>query len=123
MSRFFGAEDQRMTDPTNNEEAAMIEQPPRNTAFKIAAIYAGISVLWILFSDQFVSILIKNIEVITRIQMVKGWFFVFATSCLLFFFLQRDIKRYHHIEAELRHSRTQLQSLMDAMPIALSWAT
>ncbi len=54
-------------------EAAFPVQSPRHTAFKIAFIYASISVIWILFSDQLLSIFVKDIEIITRIQMVmKG---------------------------------------------------
>jgi hypothetical protein len=64
-----------MSDKPTYEEAAFPVQSPRHTAFKIAFIYASISVLWILFSDQLLSIFAKNIEIITRMQMVKGWLF------------------------------------------------
>lgn len=110
-----------MFDKQTDEEAAVSVQPPRHTAFKIAFIYASISVLWILFSDQLLSIFVKDIETITRMQMVKGWFFVLTTSCIIYFLLQKDIKKYSQVEETLRHSQEQLLSLMDAMPIALSW--
>ena len=103
------------------EEAASPLQSPRHTAFKIASIYASISVIWILFSDQLLSIIVKDIETITRMQMVKGWLFVLATSYLIFLLLQKDIKKYCRVEEALRNSQEQLLSLMDAMPIALSW--
>ncbi len=103
-------------------EAAFPVQSPRHTAFKIAFIYASISVIWILFSDQLLSIFVKDIETITRIQTVKGWFFVLATSYLIFLLLQKEIKKYCQVEEALRHSKEQLLSLMDALPIALSWA-
>ena len=79
-----------MSDQPTYEEAAFPVQSPRYTAFKIAFFYASISVIWILFSDQLLSILVKDIETITRIQMVKGWFFVFATSYLIFLLLQSN---------------------------------
>jgi PAS domain S-box-containing protein len=110
-----------MFDKPTYEEAAFPVQSPKHTAFKIAFIYASISVLWILFSDQLLSIFVKNIETITRMQMVKGWFFVLTTSCIIYFLLQKDIKRYNQVEETLRHIQEQLLSLMDAMPIALSW--
>jgi len=111
-----------MFDKPTYEKAAVPAKSPRHTAFKIAFIYAGISVLWILFSDQLLFIFVKNIETITRMQMVKGWFFVLTTSCIIFFLLQKDIKKYSQVEETLRHSQEQLLSLMDAMPIALSWS-
>jgi PAS domain S-box-containing protein len=111
-----------MSDKPTYEEAVFPVQSPRHTAFKIAFIYASISVIWILFSDQLLSIFVKDIETITRIQMAKGWFFVLATSYLIFLLLQKDIKKYCQVEEALRHSQEQLLSLMDTMPIALAWA-
>jgi PAS domain S-box-containing protein len=111
-----------MFDKLTSEEAAFHVQSPRHTAFKIAFIYAIISVLWILFSDQLLSIFVRDIETITRMQMVKGWFFVLTTSCIIFFLLQKDIKKYSQVEKALRHSQEQILSLMNAVPIALSWA-
>jgi PAS domain S-box-containing protein len=111
-----------MPDKLSYEEKALPVLSPRHTAFKIAVIYASISVLWILFSDQLLSIFVKDIDTITRMQMVKGWFFVLTTSGILFFLLQRDIKKHRQVEETLRHIQNQLISLMDAMPIALSWA-
>jgi hypothetical protein len=99
-----------MSDKPTFEEAAFPVQSPRHTAFKIAFIYASISVIWILFSDQLLSIIVKDIETITRIQMVKGWFFVLATSYLIFLLLQKDIKKYCQVEEALRDSQEQLLS-------------
>jgi PAS domain S-box-containing protein len=110
-----------MYDKSALEEVATSLQSPRYTAFKIAFIYACISAVWILFSDQLLSMFVKDIEIITRIQMVKGWVFVLATSFLIFLLLQNDIKKYRQVEEALRHSKKQLLSLMDAMPVALSW--
>jgi PAS domain S-box-containing protein len=111
-----------MSDKPTDAEADISLQSPRNTAFKTAFIYASISVIWILFSDQLLSIFVRNIETLTRMQMVKGWFFVLATSYLIFLILQKDIKKYCQVEEALRHNKEQLLSLMDALPIGLSWA-
>ncbi len=118
---FIQTEDPIMFDKPSYEKAAVSVQSPKHTAFKIAFIYASFSVLWILFSDQLLSIFVKNIETITRMEMVKGWFFVLTTSWIIYFLLQKDIKKYSTVEETLRNSQEQLLSLMDAMPIALSW--
>ena len=111
-----------MSEIQGYEETAIPVQSPRHTAFKTAFVYAVVSVLWILFSDQLLSFFVKDIETITRLQMMKGWFFVLATSYLIFALLQADIKKYAQVAKALRHSREQLLTLMDAMPTALSWA-
>ena len=111
-----------MPDKPATAEAALHTQSPRYTAHKIALIYAGISVLWILFSDQLLSALVNDIDTMTRIQMVKGWIFILATSYLIFLLLHRDIKKYSRVEEALRYSREQLLSLMDTLPTAVSWA-
>ena len=69
-----------MSDKSINEEAVFAAQPPRHTAFKISLIYASISVIWILFSDQLLPNVAKDIETITWIQMGKGWLFVLSPT-------------------------------------------
>jgi len=104
-------------------DGAMIpEQTLKNTALKVALIYASISVLWILFSDQILSIVVKDIDTMTRLQMVKGWFFVLATSYIIYILLQNDLKRYLRVYEALQQSQQNLLSLMEALPTAVSWA-
>jgi len=103
-----------MSDKPTYEEAAVAVQSPTHTALKIASIYAGVSILWILFSDQLLSILVKDIETITRIQMVKGWFFVLTTSYLIFFLLRKDIKRFYQAEKALEESENRYRTLFDS---------
>jgi hypothetical protein len=50
-------------------------QNPTLTASKIALIYALVSVVWILFSDQLLAATVTSVETITVMQMVKGWAF------------------------------------------------
>jgi len=95
---------------------------PKHTALKIAAIYASISAIWILFSDQLLSIVVKDIGTITWIQMFKGWFFILATSYLIFLLLRRDIQKHSRVQQALKLSQEQLLSLMEALPVAISWA-
>lgn len=110
--------------PNNPTSIEMIPptQSPMHAALKISCIYAIISILWILFSDSFLSFLVDDIEVLTRMQMVKGWFFVLATSLLIFFMLQKDLKKIFRIKETLRNSREQLLTLMNSLPTALAWA-
>jgi len=102
--------------------AAVPKQSLKKTALKVALIYASISVLWILFSDQLLSSVVKDIETMTWLQMVKGWFFVLATSYIIYLLLENDLKRYFQVQEALQHSQQHLLSLMEALPTAVSWA-
>ncbi len=56
---------------------------------KIAAIYAVIGGLWILFSDQLLAALVSDPVTFTRLGMLKGWFYVFVTAGLLYVLIRR----------------------------------
>jgi len=111
-----------MSDTSTSTEAVFPDQSLKNTAVKVALIYAGISVSWILFSDQLLAFFIKDVDVMIQLQMVKGWFFVLATSYIIYLLLQKDLKQFVQIQKKLQHRRGYLQTLMDALPIAVSWA-
>jgi hypothetical protein len=53
--------------------------------------YLGVGVLWILCSDWLLGSLIHDTELLTRIQTVKGWLFLLATSCLLHLLIRRGL--------------------------------
>ncbi|HTY36163.1 MAG TPA: PAS domain S-box protein [Bacteroidota bacterium] len=65
--------------------------------FKYTFIYAGISCLWILFSDKLVTLADpKDFEVIST---AKGWLFVAVTATLLYAMLVRNANRIMMTEA------------------------
>ncbi|BDQ02916.1 PAS domain S-box protein [Ignavibacterium sp.] len=68
-------------------------------AFKIPLIYLILSTIWIFTSDAFVERLTSNPNELTRLQTVKGWIFVFASTLLLYFLIKYDRKK---IEDALR---------------------
>lgn len=62
-------------------------------ALRVALIYAGFSLLWILFSDQIVLYIVQDVEVLTGIQMIKGWVFVIVTAFIVYVLLYREITK------------------------------
>jgi signal transduction histidine kinase len=60
-----------------------------DTSLKITAIYAVMGGLWILFSDQLLAALVSDPATITRLGMLKGWFYVIATAGLLYVLIRR----------------------------------
>jgi PAS domain S-box-containing protein len=55
----------------------------------IAAIYAAVGVLWIIFSDSIVNYFTKGSEELLIIAQVKGVGFVLVTATILFFLIKR----------------------------------
>ncbi len=69
---------------------------PWKGAGRIALVYLVLGSLWILFTDRAVSALELDEQWITKINMIKGWFFVFTTAVLIFSLIFRmlaEIKR------------------------------
>ncbi len=59
------------------------------SALKIALIYVLVGVLWILFSDQVLMILVPDAEKQAVGQLYKGWFYVAVTAIFLFLLVHR----------------------------------
>ena len=73
-------------------------------AVRVALIYAGFSLLWIFFSDRILFYLSKDAEMLTRIQMLKGWAFVIVTAFIVYVLLHREITKVKQNEGMLRQS-------------------
>ena len=92
---------------------------PTLTASKIALIYALISVVWILFSDQLLAATVTSVETITVMQMVKGWAFVLATSVLIFFLMRQEMSRFFKADEAQRASESNFRVLVENAPDAI----
>ncbi len=62
-------------------------------AFKSAVSFLIIGILWIAFSDRIASVLSRNRYAFEQIEIVKGWFFIFITSLLIFFLIKRYLSK------------------------------
>jgi len=60
--------------------------------YKITFLYFVIGFLWILLSDTFFDFLIQDKDVLTELQIVKGFFYISITSLLLFFLIKNHVK-------------------------------
>ena len=92
---------------------------PTLTASKVALIYALISVVWILFSDQLLAATATTVETITMIQMVKGWAFVLTTSVLIFFLMRQEMNRFFKADEAQRASESNFRLLVENAPDAI----
>ncbi|MFZ5905120.1 MAG: PAS domain S-box protein [Chloroflexota bacterium] len=62
-----------------------------NLAFRVALLYLLAGSIWILFTDQIAVQLFPNILALTEFQTYKGWFFVLASTLVLFLALNRIV--------------------------------
>ncbi|MGE5258093.1 MAG: PAS domain S-box protein [Hyphomicrobiales bacterium] len=86
---------------------------PTRTAFKIALIYALISVAWILFSDQLLAATATSVRTLTVMQMVKGWAFVLTTSVLIFYLMRQEMSRFFKADEAQRASEANFRLLVE----------
>lgn len=80
-------------------------------ALRIVLIYLLFGSLWIIFTDRIIEFSISDIHMLTEIQTVKGWFFVLATSLLLYFLIVNQLKRLSTVNKQLNESN-QLKTEM-----------
>ena len=64
----------------------------QKTAVKISLIYLLIGSLWILFSDLLLLGLGTTPHVLAILEIFKGWFYVFATTGLLYVLIKRGMR-------------------------------
>lgn len=79
----------------------MITRRRRNIPFRVAFVFLFFSSLWILFSDRIVLLLIDDVEMMTIVQTVKGWVYIFLTTIIIFNLLKREISKVKKMENQL----------------------
>lgn len=78
-------------------------------ALKMTLIYLAISVVWIIVSDTVMEALFPNTNQMTIVSVIKGLFFVTATSIFIFWQASHDLK----LAAGLISSKESLNSELD----------
>lgn len=84
----------------------------RRSAFRIAAIYACVTLAWIAFSDQLIAIFVRDLATATHIQTFKGTGFVVLTTFVLWRLIDRGMRR---LEGSERHYRMLFEASPDAV--------
>ena len=83
----------------------------RRIALRIAAIYALVAAVWILFSDQFVALVAPDTRTFAYLETIKGWMFVAITAALLCWLVQRHVRAILRSEEELRERNEELEQV------------
>ena len=91
----------------------------RLSPFKIAAYYAAVGVLWIIFSDAVVGALFKNPATITEFSAGKGLAYVILTAILLYWMIKKYASGQERTEARLRRSEERFSKAFRNSPDAI----
>lgn len=83
----------------------------RNSALRIAGLYAAISFVWILLSDRVAAALAEDLVGLELFQTLKGLFFVSATAIALFLYARGQMKAL--MAAQLMREREALAALAE----------
>ncbi len=71
---------------------------------RVSVGYGIIATLWILFSDQFLTILMtENLQLSAQFSLFKGLAFVWVTAIILFSLLSAELRKHKRIEQVLEH--------------------
>lgn len=92
---------------------------PARLAFLVSGIYLIVGVVWILVSDRALVAMTTDAADLTRMQNLKGWFYVICTAMALFtglrwalFGLEREAREREAAEKDLRLMQGRLERLV-----------
>ncbi|MDV2989466.1 MAG: PAS domain S-box protein [Dehalogenimonas sp.] len=81
----------------------------------ITLIYLVVSVIWIVFSDRFVAMIVSDPGSIASLQTFKGLGFVVITAALLFFLIRSSMSRLRRSNQLLKQAEEKLRVMFDAL--------
>jgi PAS domain S-box-containing protein len=82
---------------------------------RVIAWYLGVGALWILFSDRLLGSMVHDPELITRLEILKGWLFLLVTSFLLHMLIRRGFALIARKNDQLAASESRYRLLFDGM--------
>ena len=112
-------------------------------AYGLIFAYANFGILWVLFSDVILGFFFDDIEKYKVFQTYKGWFYVFITTLMVYYFRRRNLKLWEieydnkekandelklaydevaTLESELIYQRTLNENIIKEAPtIIITW--
>ena len=78
-------------------------------------VYLIVSALWIIFSDKALAIVVPDQDDYIKAQTVKGWFFVIASSVLLYILVKQKVDELVDQIEENYRQRQKLEAILRGM--------
>lgn len=79
---------------------------PDYEALRFTLIYIFVGLIWIIWSDDLLVILVQDIDLILRFQTLKGWFYVFMSGLLFSVILKRRIRMIRSLSDNILYQNT-----------------
>ncbi len=79
---------------------------PRFEAYRFVAFYIVISVIWIVTSDKLLESMVDDVTLLTTLQIIKGWLFVFSSGALFYLILKARLNLIQSLTNEMIHQVT-----------------
>jgi PAS domain-containing protein len=92
---------------------------PLQRAWKIAGIYAGFGVLWILLSDHLLGLLATDPASYAALQPWKGSFYVVVTALLVVTLARRAFQEQQDLLRRSQESEDRLRAIFDGVGDAI----
>lgn len=86
---------------------------------RIPLIYAIFGLLWILFTDRLLFMLVPDIDVIARIQTYKGWLFVILSTVIISGLVARSAQQNRAAQEALAQSEELYRLLFNNNPLPM----
>jgi two-component system sensor histidine kinase/response regulator len=111
---------------SGNEFMTTVQRQSSTGVLTIVLAYAFFGSMWILLSDRAMGLMFREPEALVRASMVKGWFYIAATTLLLYVLVKRfaqalgtSWKRELEYERERKQPPPMLVAIADASPDAI----
>jgi len=79
---------------------------PDYEALRFTVIYIFVGLVWIIWSDDLLVYLVKDIDLIIQFQTLKGWFYVFMSGLLFSIILKRRIHVINRLSNNILYQNT-----------------
>lgn len=91
----------------------------RSSPIIITAVYVAVSLVWIFFSDRVVLLLWDDASTITRVQSVKGVFFVSVSAVLIYVLIYQSNQVLGQMHDKLERSRNRFAATFEQLPVGV----
>jgi PAS domain S-box-containing protein len=82
-------------------------------AIRISAVFLIVGALWILFSDRLVLLMFDDPTIHAKLQLWKGWFFVFVVAVLLLFMIKGYLAQAKQLSKSLNESEERFSHIIE----------
>src|SRR6266702_2945710 len=86
---------------------------------KIAAMYAVMGGVWIIFSDRVLALWVTDRTLFTWLETVKGWFYVGVTTFILYWLIKRYLTEIFRATRARGESEERFQAIFQTAPVSI----